>query len=120
MKVVFIYLFSLFMIFSLDFSTILWFFGDINLVIAIASIVNFIIYKIIINKFNTNPFLLPIIVTILLYLILGTWYLLTYRCLNCLDVYFIQFFVLIPITSCLLILIYEFVGKCFYAIKNKK
>jgi len=119
MMVALIYLFSLFIIFSLDFSTILCFFGDINLVIAIASIVNFIIFRFIIKKFEINIFILPIVITILLYIILGVWYLLTYKCSNCLDRYFIQFFVLIPITSCVLVLIYECVGKCFYAIKNK-
>ena len=119
MKKTLIYLLSLIIIFIIDFGVVLWFFRDIRLVVIFASAINFLIYRIMIKKFKLNMWFFPMIITFILYFILDIWYMCTYRCTNCLDGFFIFRFLPVPIVSCLLVLFYEIVGKCIYAVKNK-
>ena len=120
MKKLLIYLLSLIIIFFLNLGLVFWFFSNITLIIAISSIINFIIYRFIGKKFKLNIWFFPMITTLLLYFILDIWYMLTYRCINCLDGFFIFRFLPVPIISCILVLFYEVIRKCIYAVKNKR
>jgi len=120
MKKVLIYLLSLIIVFLLNLGVVFWYFSNITLIVTFSSIINFIIYRITIKKFKLNMCFFSTIITLLLYLILDIWYMLTYRCTNCLDGFFIFRFLPAPIISCILVLFYEVVGKCIYAVKNKR
>jgi len=120
MKKVFVYILIFLLIFGLNFFIMLWGMSNINSMIAISCIVNFIIFKYMSRVFELNKFLLPIIITIFSYFALGIWYFLTHRCTNCLDVFFIKLLLPVPVITCLLSLLYNTVGKCFYADKNKR
>jgi hypothetical protein len=120
MKKALIYLLSLIIIFMLNLGVAFWFFSNITLITTFASIINFIIYRFMSKKFKLNIWFFPMIITLILYLILDIWYMLTYRCTNCLDGFFIFRFLPVPIVSYLLVLFYEVIGKCIHAFKNKR
>lgn len=118
-KNILIYLITLIIIFILDIISILWFARSALLFITISSIINLILIKFIEKKYHFNNYWFSLIIIGSMYLILFVWYLLTYSCKDCYDLYLIKALLLIPIITYILSFIYELVVKLIYASKNK-
>lgn len=114
------FLISLIAIIVLDIISILWFARSEYLFIIISSGINLILIRFLYKIFKVNSSILSLILTIILYAFLGIWYLFTYSCRLCYDIYIIKAFLPIPIVTYILNMIFEVVVKMIYEIKNKR
>lgn len=119
-KNILIYLITLIIIFLLDIISILWFARSAFLYITITSVINLILIKLIEKRLHFSSCWSSLIIIVSMYLILFVWYLLTYSCKECYDLYLIKALLLIPIITYILSFIYELVVKLIYASKNKR